>query len=231
MKVAQDGVKRSSSVVISKMSTQMVDSVVNLHMAAFCEAMSSRLGRHYLRSFFCWFIKYEKGISLVALKGDKISGYIVGAPLGYQKEMNKNLAWVAACCFLKKPSLLFSSDIQRQLFKRFCGLLVSEKGNDVSVPLAPCYSLVGIGVFPSAQGKGIGGRLIKAFEKEASRRGAVSLRLSVNSDNDRARRVYEQAGWSVWGAESTDCIYYAKKMERPLDAGITVVKSEGNEDG
>lgn len=49
-----------------------------------------------------------------------------------------------------------------------------------------------IGVAPSAQGRGLGARLLGALVDEARARGATSLQLEVRADNAAARSLYER---------------------------------------
>ncbi|MEM7281621.1 MAG: GNAT family N-acetyltransferase [Pseudomonadota bacterium] len=46
-----------------------------------------------------------------------------------------------------------------------------------------------------AEGRGIGGKLVEAAEDEAKRRGAASMTLHVFANNERARRLYDRAGY------------------------------------
>jgi RimJ/RimL family protein N-acetyltransferase len=57
----------------------------------------------------------------------------------------------------------------------------------------------GIAVDPAHQGRGVGRVLIDAAIAEARRRGARRLTLRVFSPNERARRLYESAGFVVEG--------------------------------
>src|SRR5215475_3909908 len=60
-------------------------------------------------------------------------------------------------------------------------------------------SVNGIAVDPARQGQGIGRALIEAAIAEARRRGARRLTLRVFSPNEKARRLYESAGFVVEG--------------------------------
>lgn len=52
-------------------------------------------------------------------------------------------------------------------------------------------------VLPEHQGRGIGGELLRHIETLAASRGARSIWLQVNKQNERARRAYEHAGYRV----------------------------------
>jgi RimJ/RimL family protein N-acetyltransferase len=60
-------------------------------------------------------------------------------------------------------------------------------------------SVNGIAVDPARQGQGVGRALIDGAIMEARRRGARRLTLRVFSPNERARRLYESAGFVVEG--------------------------------
>ncbi|MCB0214206.1 MAG: GNAT family N-acetyltransferase [Anaerolineae bacterium] len=62
---------------------------------------------------------------------------------------------------------------------------------------APSCHLEAIAVTEAAQGSGLGRQLIAVCEQEAHARGALSMTLHVFENNYRARRVYEQAGFTV----------------------------------
>jgi ribosomal-protein-alanine N-acetyltransferase len=56
-----------------------------------------------------------------------------------------------------------------------------------------------IAVRRSAQGTGLGSRLLDALLAEAARRGAPQIALEVAADNPVARRLYERRGFAVTG--------------------------------
>jgi ribosomal-protein-alanine N-acetyltransferase len=54
-----------------------------------------------------------------------------------------------------------------------------------------------IAVAPTAQGRGLGHRLLEELVTRAQARGAEWLVLEVRADNARARSMYEKRGFSV----------------------------------
>jgi ribosomal protein S18 acetylase RimI-like enzyme len=57
----------------------------------------------------------------------------------------------------------------------------------------------GFAVDPASQGEGVGRALLEAMIEEARRRGGRRLTLRVFGPNERARRIYERAGFEVEG--------------------------------
>lgn len=64
--------------------------------------------------------------------------------------------------------------------------------------VARLYSLARL---PGGENAGVGARLLAAAEKAAYERGRLLLRLEVSERNDRAIKLYEQAGYRQIGAE------------------------------
>jgi ribosomal protein S18 acetylase RimI-like enzyme len=60
---------------------------------------------------------------------------------------------------------------------------------------APSAHLEALAVAEKAEGQGVGSALLASVEKEAQQRGALSMSLTVFARNQRARKVYERAGY------------------------------------
>ena len=60
---------------------------------------------------------------------------------------------------------------------------------------APSAHLEVLVVASDAEGRGVGGSLLATAEEEARKRGALSMSLHVFARNQRARKVYERAGY------------------------------------
>jgi [ribosomal protein S18]-alanine N-acetyltransferase len=75
--------------------------------------------------------------------------------------------------------------------------------------------LLTIAVDPQAQRRGIGARLLAAFEAESLARGAVTGFLEVSAANPGAQRLYARAGWRETGRRRG---YYRHVNGAPCDA-------------
>lgn len=80
----------------------------------------------------------------------------------------------------------------------------------------PLINLHDLAVVPKARGRGVGRRLLESLEAEARERGCCKLTLEVLENNDRARLLYEEAGFAQ--ATYTDgaggaALFYAKPLD------------------
>ena len=80
----------------------------------------------------------------------------------------------------------------------------------------------GIAVDPARQGRGVGRALIDAAVAEARRRRARRLTLRVFSPNERARRLYESAGFVVEGVLREEFFLDGRYVDDILMARVLV---------
>lgn len=91
-----------------------------------------------------------------------------------------------------------------------------------------CAELWMLSVHPLLQSLGLGTLLVRALEAQASQRGRVTARLSVEHDNPDARRLYQRLGyaecgsrlewWPVAGGDTY--VTVCTVLERPLDGSV-----------
>jgi RimJ/RimL family protein N-acetyltransferase len=60
-------------------------------------------------------------------------------------------------------------------------------------------AVLGMGVLSAYRGMGVGTALLQTTLEAARKRGLTRIELFVRSDNERARRVYEKAGFAIEG--------------------------------
>jgi ribosomal-protein-alanine N-acetyltransferase len=91
---------------------------------------------------------------------------------------------------------------------------------DVPVAAFCAFWLVGdqahinnLAVRPEMRGRRLGSQLLDAMLKEARKLGATSLMLEVRVSNAAARRLYEQAGFTVHSVRKS---YYTNPVEDAL---------------
>jgi len=190
---------------IVDLTPELLDDAAGVHLEAFRGYMNARLGRGYAKAFLRWFSRAPHGVALAALENGKLAGYVVGAPAGYDRGMSRALIWVVARAFALRPWLLF----ERRFLQRIA--LRARPAPPRAADAAKIMSLVGIGVAEAGRGSGIGRLLMEEFERRARALGMTAMRLSVYTDNDRARRLYERAGWIVERTEP-NALYYRRDL-------------------
>lgn len=200
-----------------------MDIITTMHLTAFKNHVNVKLGNRYIKSFLNWFIDNPKTIHFVA-KGEnnEIFGYVVGAPWGYQKKINKDLLLIGLLSIIVRPWVIFDNRILNSLVTRFNVVSgISKHIHDTQIELKGLIvSLVGIAVIDFAKGTGVASSLISSFEINAKELGYDVMRLSVYNKNLSARKFYEKEGWKIIPntASKNICGYFKcleNKMEFP----------------
>jgi len=195
-----------------------LDEVVELHMWAFKDHLNVLLGKRYIKAFLHWFIKKDGAVNVVGIDADgKVLGYIVGAPWGYQKPMNKELLGIASVEMLKRPWIFFHKKILRSVWLRSKTMLGLNKfiATTQKKYAGNMISLVGIGVSKQATGSGIAPLMMDVFIAQAKEKKYDYARLSVYATNTRARKFYEKMGWAPEETGTAVMGYYKKLSNSP----------------
>ncbi len=197
---------------VRNITEEDIEALVELHIESFKESLNILAGKKYLFEVFRWFIK-TKNIALLTHEESLITGYVIGAPIGYEKQMNRTLWIYGLIGLFKNPAYFLNKKLIKNIIQRvksIVGLsgmkhqpLVSEKGYGIS--------LVGIAVAEKYKGKGTAQELIIEFEKMSKELNADFLRLSVLKENIRAQKFYERMGWTA--IEVKGGYYYFKEIK------------------
>jgi GNAT superfamily N-acetyltransferase len=175
----------------------MVREAASLHLDAFAGYLNCSLGRKYIRAFIRWFTGGNNTIAIAALDRDqKVVGYAIGAPVSYDRVLNRELFWVVFAAVVLHPRIFFRRSFWQVVKVRLLTLLRHE-----AQPISCCklpeprMSLVAIGVARSWRSKGVGLMLMQDFVSKAKELKMRSLTLSVHEDEMTARAFYEKCGW------------------------------------
>jgi hypothetical protein len=85
----------------------MMREMVELHLEAFAGYLNVTLGRRYVRSFIEWFVRAEGTIAIAAIdRHQRVLGYAVGARIGYDSMLNRDLFWIVVAAALMRPCRL-----------------------------------------------------------------------------------------------------------------------------
>ena len=200
------------------MAAETVPEVVKLHIDTFSGYRHIGIGRAYVRAFLEWFRQADRSIALVAINSyGQVIGYVVGAPVGYGRAMNRDLLWVATKGMILRPWIFFSGQFRRVIMSRLGIVFGYSFVSDTEPNLSePTMSLVSIAVSPSERGNRVGRHLIQAFEEKSRQLGMQSMRLSVFPSNRVARRFYECSGWQSFSGplRETGEMFYLRVLSR-----------------
>jgi ribosomal protein S18 acetylase RimI-like enzyme len=185
--------------------------VADLHLLAFPDYESSRLGRGYCRRLvLAYGARSDSWVSVAVAPGGPIEGFLVGAPPAAQREVNASLVvpW-GLLGALRSPGRLLG-----RLPRAWSRLRRGRRGPTAPVdagaapapnpgePSAPAtIRVVLVGVDPAARGRGAADALLGAFAERARSAGHEVADLSVAAGNAAARRVYARNGWQEVGVE------------------------------
>jgi ribosomal protein S18 acetylase RimI-like enzyme len=207
------------SLTIRPLIEKDIRSVSDLHSSVFTDSRSTRLGKHYLRKMYRWFLEKQPHLCLVAEQDGQIVGFLVGAIGGYGRKIFRYAFLEILLGFILHPNLIFRREMFTlwysyiQAFNPFLSRKIQQASSEP--PKVIKASLSSIGVSHSAQGSGIGKKLVMAFEELTRTQGAELLSLSVLAGNIPARRLYESCGWQCVEKYSTpESAYYAKHLVR-----------------
>ena len=175
-----------------------VPEAVSIHLEAFPGFFLSALGPAFLREFYQSFLADPLGMGFVAVDENKrLLGSVVGPldPRGYFGRLVRRRWWAFALAgaqaALRNPA--FVAPLVRAL---------SYRGEPPAGK--PRALLSSIAVSPRAQGRGVGGALVRAWVAEARKRGADGCFLTTDAlDNDTVNRFYQRLGWKLESAYST----------------------------
>lgn len=185
--------------------------VVDVHLKAFKGYMNAALGKQYVYAFLQWFLEDARALAFCAHHAGRPVGYLVGAQLGYDADLNKKLLGSGVIAILTHPAIFFHPQFVRNIKSRL-NLLLGKKKPQASIqfkePEGVGISLVGIAADPQSGIKGVGSALMKAFMAEAKKRGYRYTRLSVYEENKIARGLYEKSGWKCLNKANGVLYYY-----------------------
>ena len=161
-----------------------VNIIVNIHSDAFKEFFLTSLGEDFLRFYYSCFIKSNDGRVFCAIYGGRIVGFAAMAEKskGFNARMVKNNIFLFGLMSLK---MLFTSPMS------LLRLIRNLKKTSSNVDDEDYAELFSIGVIKSAQGLGVGKRLLCAVEDYVRSQGKSRLSLTTDYyDNDSAISFY-----------------------------------------
>jgi GNAT superfamily N-acetyltransferase len=179
---------------------------VAIHQRAFKDFFLTFLGPSFLRLLYRFYVYGETEIAIAGEHNGRLIATLLGTrqPEGFYRRLTRKYSFMFACAslipLLKRPTI----------FPRLIRALL-YRGDTPSQSVGGAL-LASVCVDPMFEGRGVGKKLVTAFECEMWKRRAKFVYLTTDHDNNMAtHNFYETLGWSV-GAEFTT--HEARPMRR-----------------
>lgn len=197
--VKADAYFQLMSYIITNIQSKYVAQIVDVHIEAFPDFFLTFLGPRFLKEFYDSFTYDPTGVGFVAQDSDTgdILGVIVGpvVPDGYFRRLLKRRWW--AFCLASVTAVLKRPTVIRRLFRA-----VFYRGEPLQGPKRALLS--SIAVRSSAQGQGIGKKLVNAWCSEVKKRGSTGCYLTTDTrNNDAINQFYQRCGWKIAATKTT----------------------------
>lgn len=182
----------SRRLTIRPLKLSEIPRAVAIHQAAFPGFFLTFLGPDFLKLLYSFYVQGETEVALVGEYKGQVIGTLLGTtqPQGFYKRLAKRyflrFAWASLKPLLQQPAIF--PRLVRALFYR----------GDAPLSATGGALLASVCLDPGLQSKGIGKKMVAAFESEMWKQGAKFVYLTTDLDNNQAtQRFYEKIGWSI----------------------------------
>ena len=211
---------KNSAIVIRRMAKYDVPALVRLHSEVFPGYNATIMGTGYLKRLYNTLACDSACISIVALEGGKILGWIGGVgdwPAFEKALIRRNI--------LRSPAIFFSilKNRPRLLAKAFTfvwravlgfvRIHKQRKERVEGVPASREAALLVIGVSPGRQKQSLGQVMMEDFHGRLLSKGFLTSTLNTFSDNESGNKAFQKAGYILYGMDS-GVNHYAKYLIR-----------------
>ena len=177
---------------IRKATINDVDTIVEIHLDAFKGFFLTSLGSAFLKFYYTCFVKSSETVTMVAEEEDMVYGFSASTKVckGFNSRLSKNNLFAFGMLSLK---MLFSSP--KSLIRLAKNLTKKGEGVEDNEDYAELYS---IGVSKSAQGKGVGKKLLTVSQEILKKEGVRRVSLTTDFDhNEQAVGFYHSMGYET----------------------------------
>ena len=177
---------------IRKATINDVDTIVEIHLDAFKDFFLTRLGSDFLKFYYTCFVKSSETVTMVAEEEGIVYGFSASTKVckGFNSRLIKSNLFAFGMLSLK---MLFS--YPKSLIRLAKNLTKKGEGVEDNEDYAELYS---IGVSKSAQGRGVGKKLLAASEEILKKEGVDRVSLTTDYyNNESAVGFYHSMGYET----------------------------------
>jgi len=197
------GATDDGEIRIRQATTADIASIARVHTEAFPGFFLTRLGPPFLRSYYRTVLQFDGGQLYVAENDRRIVGFVAGFvdPARFYAALKQSpwrFAVPLALGLARRPWLA------GRIAARICDAAARGRRTSGAVATVGRVELSSLAVRPTAQGKGIGRRLVNAFLEAARRAPASVVSLTTDAkDNDDVNAFYQRAGFQLASRRSS----------------------------
>ncbi len=205
------------TVVIRNMLKADLRDVASIHLQQFPNSRTSNFGGLFVRKMYKWFASEHPALAIVAEQEGHLVGFVTGATGGYGKKIFRYAFVEILLGTLTRPKILLNRDTYNLWQSYMSSLIPDRKPGQHSngLEVKPLKASIGsIAVKQEYQGMGIAKKMLMQFESSAKAMGVACVGLSVDAENQPARKLYEACQWQLVDKASTEnSAYYQKELK------------------
>ncbi len=188
--------------VIPLKSRADIAQIVDLHYLAFAHNLKGNIGRKFIADYYGKIFESARGIILVASDPNgKVAGFLAGAT---DKHAIFDISFYCYSLYLAFLQLIFCPANLKSMF-RYAKRQRLNKSQQCDA------ELLTIAVSVDYQNKGLGGRLVKAFEEFLKQKGVKKYEVFTDNEKNTAYVFYEKVGfqfaWDVIFMKAKSAVY------------------------
>lgn len=204
-------------IVLTPMRAAHVPEVVDVHLRSFPGFVLTTLGARFLRTYYRSVARDASATSFVAMAQGRVVGFVVGSsdPAGFYRRLLLRRWWAFGLAAV--PAVL-----RRPRTAQLVMAALQHPGRQAAG--AEHAGLFSIAVAPGLQRQGVGALLVDLFCRAAESRGATSVELETDAeDNEGANAFYRARGF-------TESRRYVAAGNRPMIAYVRELSDEEDRD-
>lgn len=172
-----------------------LDKIVEVHIEAFPNFFLTALGRRFLKLYYSIYIEF-KHRAFVCVQDNGVIGFAVGTDdtVRFYRDLKKNKFPMA----ISLLASLVNVKVLKKIFVRAASILFNEKVNSISNKPVDFCELTSIGVSQSKACRGVGSKLLKAYEDSCVEDCVAGICLTTDKiGNDSVLKFYQKFGYTV----------------------------------
>lgn len=211
---------KNSGIVIRRMTEGDVPALVGLHSEVFKGYNATIMGTGYLKCLYHTLSCNPACISIVALEGGKILGWIggVGNWPSFEGALTRYSILRAPTIFISilknRPMLLAKAfSVVWRVFLKFVRVATRGDTPGDRASASGAAALLVIGVAPWRQNQGLGQLMMKDFHRRLLSKGFTASSANTFADNESGNRAFQKAGYRLsWAHDGVN--HYFKYLSK-----------------